>query len=741
MTVPAAQQHTPDSPPVVPAKGSNLSFSLLLLAVLAVGGSALFLLSQNQKPQTPEVTQKTSNNANSVAVSQGSQSLVYGVWEGNESVIHVVNTDGTGDQIIARIPLAVKNIHKLDSERLIYIADTDQWDHGNSIVIKNTATNTQQTVVSATPGWGIDSLIVSADGNWIAYWEVQLGPNGQLGNGYSRVYAASLTSIPSQRQLVFDENAQNGATVHYPLFFYGQNLYADGFTPNKDGWGKGLVRASIPPSASNQYTEVLADAAYNSDPVLSPKGNTVAYTAYNPSAGQLINVDPGSSGRTSLESLNPNTIMLLDFVTNTTRPLTTDSNRLYYDLTWKDDGSQIFARSYGSDGTKLTDAQAVIFDVNSGVVQQMDPTKIVDGMILSFGVDGLITGVGHTSGATGNLGSTYAPVLSGIAVGDGNTVTTIPVSNAQFITTIKGTVPLNAVNAEYRSGNNSLQLASFALKPELENRPAQQNNILTFDPTIKQGSWCRKIYYQLLGKTTSTSVTSDVIPTLDPTDPFLNTSVGREQSLQLGQFGPKVETQTTNLPFNLADFRQVKPILLDMYKCSTSPLYLYPTQPTRVQIKVPNNEILRTNVPYTKEFGWTVMADPKGTKIEYDYTAHVTIPEYGLVVSASDLTSTLQDYSQKIGLVGREFSDYVSLWIAELPQAEYYLITHFSNPSSIMKFVITPEPDVMIQTIMYFKPLSAVDAASYSHLSAPTFAPIPARRGFTAVDWSGIIDR
>lgn len=723
-------------------KNDGLKVLVIVLSLFILGTGIVITARQSAPVAQPEQNVQIAQ-PQSTALS----AILYGSWEGNETVVHAVNADGTGDQVVARIPLAVKNIHRLSDSELLYIANTNQNDHGDSIVIKNVTTGTVQTVVSASSGFGIDSLIVSANGSWISYWEVQLGPTGQLANGHSRVYTAQLGTLPAERNLVFDESAAVGAVVHYPLFFdHNGNLYADGFSPNQDGWGQGLVQTAARPTSANpdsiganQFVEVLADANYNSDPVLSPTANTIVYSAYQPTAGTPMNAI-GTSGKLTTESVNPNTIMLLDLDTQTTRPLTSQQNRLYYDLTWKDDGTQLFARSYGSDGTQLTDAQAITIDLNSGVTSQWDTTKIVDGIILDFGPDGLITGIGHASGSTGNLGATYAPVLAGIAVGDGTNLTTIPTSNAQFITTIPGTVPLGAVNAGYRTGNNSLQLATFTQKPELEQRPAQQNNILSFDPTIKQGSWCRKIYYQLIGK--ASLQTSGAFPEgFDPASAELDTTVGRDPSLQLGQFGPKMQTQNVGIPFNLADFRAAKPILLNLYKCSTSPLYLYPERPTRVQVKVPNNEIIGTNVPYSKEFGWNVMADPAGTKIDYDYTAYVTIPPYGLVVPASDLSSTLADYGAKVGLVGRELTDYVTLWKEELPPADYYLVTHFPDPSSIMKFEITPEPDVMMQTVMYFRGLTATDAAGYVDLPAPTFAPVPHRHGFTAVDWSGIIDR
>ena len=719
---------------------------IVVAAVILLVGSGAFLLNRSatqQKIQQQQQQQQQQANSSSSGA-QSADAILYGVWERNNSVIHAVNADGTGDQVVARLPLAIKFINRLDNGRYIYIADTNKLDHGARIDLYNTADNTTQTVVTADQGWGIDDIVLSKDGKWIAYWEVQLGSGEQLANGHSRVYVASLASGSAERKLVFDESAKNGATVHYPLFFSNQWLYADGFTPNKDGWGKGLVRAAIPPTAPNQYTEVLPDAAYNSDPRLSPSGTMMVYTAYDTTKGQPITSASGT-GQESLESLNPTVIMTMDLNTNISTPLTTESDRLFKDVIWKKDGTEVFARSYTSkDGTSYTDAQAISIDVNTPSVKNWDPAKIVEGIILGYGPDGLITGVGHASQATANLGKTYGPVLAAMAVSDGNNLTTIPAANSQFITTLGSTVPVGTGGGAGSVGDNTLQLATFTLKPELEQRPLQQNNVsLALDPTIKVGSWCRKIYFQLLAKgavgTTTTTTTTNTVMEFDPSGTTV--TAGEDPTLQLGQFGPQGVTETVNIPFNLADFRAVKPILLDQYKCSTSPLYLYPSETTRVQIKVPNNEILQTNVPYTRELGWIVMADPSGTKIDYDYTAKVTVPEYGLVVKASDLKATLQDYGKNVGLIGRELTDYVTLWTEELPRADYYLVTHFSNPSSIMNFVITPEPDVMIQTIMYFKPLTASEAKDLADLPEPEFPQIPPRRGFTAVDWSGIIDR
>lgn len=110
-----------------------------------------------------------------------------------------------------------------------------------------------------------------------------------------------------------------------------------------------------------------------------------------------------------------------------------------------------------------------------------------------------------------------------------------------------------------------------------------------------------------------------------------------------------------------------------------------------------------------------------------------------MVSNILNLRQTLYDYGSKLGLINRELADFTEFWIAELGKYEsgYFFISHFDKESAlkIMSFDISPKSDTFIQVIMYFKPLEKPYTTE-----APDFPAIPERKGFTVVDWSGIVD-
>lgn len=248
----------------------------------------------------------------------------------------------------------------------------------------------------------------------------------------------------------------------------------------------------------------------------------------------------------------------------------------------------------------------------------------------------------------------------------------------------------------------SLKLATFNPKPEVAQRPAQQND----NGPIR----CRDLVQQLIDQ--------GVLPT----------GITRREGIRY--------------------------IRANGYKCYDSPLYLYPEEPIEVSIKVKNAVILSGNPPYDPDKGWQVTAYPDGTlvklvkrralklnRIDYSYSSSSTPPKTGFISSRGQLPLKLRWYAQKLGLAGREVKDFVTFWTTELPPAPYYFVSHFENPSKIMGFDITPKPDTFIQAIMYFRPLYPPNYPDLTNPpNSPNFPSIPVRSGFTAVDWSGIID-
>lgn len=188
------------------------------------------------------------------------------------------------------------------------------------------------------------------------------------------------------------------------------------------------------------------------------------------------------------------------------------------------------------------------------------------------------------------------------------------------------------------------------------------------------------------------------------------------------------------------------------YWCNAKPvIYLYPKTKTTVNVSVKVPGTIPVSIPTYPSGGWrNIEAYPDGSFIYQGKTYHelfyesnvtpITPPDSGIVVSAANLQSSLQEITTKLGLAENEQQEFLAYWIPRLGalNAPYILISVFSQESKdIIDVVdITPKPDTFIQFIMYYKGLQ--NPVFIKPLSLP--ASIPARTGFTAVEWGGIID-
>jgi len=172
-------------------------------------------------------------------------------------------------------------------------------------------------------------------------------------------------------------------------------------------------------------------------------------------------------------------------------------------------------------------------------------------------------------------------------------------------------------------------------------------------------------------------------------------------------------------------------------------VYLYPLEKTKVNITVDLKGIITKSEPnYFK--GWEVIADPSGLiDGKYDYLFYeaqlekIQLPEEGWVVEYKELENWFNLSLKKLGLNEKEISQFKEYWLAELPLANYYEIKLLNNSflSKNMNLVIDPKPATIIRRNFYFKPLK-----SQIFLKEPIVI-IPARKGFTVVEWGGLLDK
>lgn len=675
----------------------NINFFLIFGAAIAAAG-LIYLPQRVAHRISPSATRAPSPPlppSLSQPNSPSTETIVYGVWRSEKAEIRAINVDGTNDSLVAFLPSAIKDIHVLSENELLYIAGTNQRDHGAKIEIYDLTEETTHLVVEAETGWGIDDFVISPDQTWIAWWEVKFAQGKNiLAGGNSRVYLKQLAKSIG-KQLVVDDLSSPASPVRYPLFFDRQNrLYLDTFLPDGGGWNLGLFVADSGGTGLTKM-EDMADGMFSADPAISPDGNKIIFPAYDPTAPILLRADDDGIRRPAIA--NPNLVQVLDLQTRAKTTLLGSANGAQYGQPrLSHDETNIVFHKFKVSGPTVSEYQGV-FSHNLTIGQSRllkEPGKATF-EILGFSDDDaqVFFGVHSETDDVGNLGENYTPLLKEIKtvnLATGEIKNVVQGAFLQFI----GLIPKDRqsplgikTSSLTETTGSTLKLKSFTLKALAALRALQQNG----------GVRCRQ-------KT--------------------------EYVRELEKAGFLKEASE-----------------LQQRKCSDSPLYLYPEKDTWVEIEVkPPAKIIGASPHYQKK--WAVWADRNGQltdsngqifeKISYAYlTSDFPPPNQGLVITQAELAEELAQYAQKVGLLGREIKDFVFFWTENLPPAPYYLISHFSQKMSarIMPLEIKPEPDTVLQVVMYFQPL-----ASPLFLEPPNFEPIPKRQGFVVVDWSGIVD-
>ena len=176
-------------------------------------------------------------------------------------------------------------------------------------------------------------------------------------------------------------------------------------------------------------------------------------------------------------------------------------------------------------------------------------------------------------------------------------------------------------------------------------------------------------------------------------------------------------------------------------------IYLYPTQIERVRVQLDYKGKLIADYPeYNYDTnGWKVTAHPDGTIInsdgkEYSYIFWEGIPDKeidydlskGFIVKGEDTVNFLQQTLSKMGLIPKEYNEFIVYWYPKMKDNAYNLI-HFAEEeyTDIATLTITPKPDSMLRVFMVYKPLE--EPVQIQEQDLKSFE----RKGFTVVEWGG----
>lgn len=669
---------------------------ILAIGALGIGAGALAVSRVAKQQQAVKQVTPTLVPSVTLSPSESDATLIYGVWEENQSIIKAINNDGSNHVIIAKLPSNVKDVNVFSDHELIYLAETDDRDHGKKVNVFNLLTQETRTLFEADPGFGIDDIVLSQDKKLVSTLEVKFAPNSEvLSGGDSRVYIVNLKE-PLKKTLIVDEkNVSATNPLRYPLFFDSQGrLFLDTFGPNGGGWNLGLWVVNADGSDLKPVPE-MEDGKFSIDPIPSPDGTKIVFTAYDPSAYPQFSASPSGILRPAIA--NPNLLETMDLsnFAKTTLLGSLDGAQ-YSNPVWSDSQTKIVFEKFkvlNSDDSKYDGIY--IYDFLSGKTSEITALKNDSSLeILKFKNGSLLTGKRVQN--LGNLGKNYHSLFE-----------------------------------------------SFSL---VNLSPLVASSVLGATSPLVSGPALQFIDY--LGKTPGKPLALNVSPQTLETVSSL--------TLKLGTFQMKPVAQVRVPQQNLDDvscigFKKGMDLAINIArsgKCADTPLYLYPQEETLVTVKVKPPVQIIYSAPEYNNNGWQVLAKPDGelitkegeifNKISYTYSTSLdTLPKYGLVVSKENLIVSLEEYAKTLGLMGQEITDFVSFWQENLPNSPYYFISHFNQEESkkILPLEINPKPETLIQVVMYFKPLKQPMV-----VLPPVFEKIPERKGFVAVDWSGIID-
>ena len=170
-------------------------------------------------------------------------------------------------------------------------------------------------------------------------------------------------------------------------------------------------------------------------------------------------------------------------------------------------------------------------------------------------------------------------------------------------------------------------------------------------------------------------------------------------------------------------------------------IYLYPLEKSEIKACLEiQGEITVSDPDYNS--GWQVVADHDSLiNDRYDYLFYeasldnLELPEEGWVVEKQALAQWFDINLPKFGLNGKEILQFKQYWLEELNTAPYYEIKLLSQEflTENMNLIIEPAPETLIRLNFHFQP-----QVNKKELAEPEINKIN-RRGFTVVEWGGIL--
>ncbi len=700
------------APPVVPqmppatekAAFGGVKMLIVLIALLIIGGTvgAYILLSGGRG-----ISIKESDKEPSKAVLQKapSNSIVYGYWQDTSSYINSFDLTTNKNTLLAKLPSNVKHVKVVSPTKIIYINNTDDRDYGSELVIRTLTDQKETIVLKADAGYGIDDYIISADGNYIAAWQVAPPPQStQLRGGGSKVTTVAVSDV-TKKYTLYDE--PTNSPVHYPVAVTNNGeVFMDKFLANADaGWAYGMSYSNFTGTAKGDLAS-MASGTYGSQPIQSPDGTKLVFAGYDGSKGSGTAIINGFRRAIVI----PNTVEILDLGTKTRTIIASSSDGIYTTAMWD---LQTNNPTYTFVAKNPEESGAFMYNLMRSQAGRLEKEGVQ-----SMLAGGALLTADQAGGdaAVGNLGSKYSPAISSLYVvkaGDeaGQKVE-LPGSFLQLIGVTKSAyfpTNINANAAPIAQANKQLKLQTLGFKPELVPQRTEQQS----------GEKCRDVAAAQCNAIHGTNFTGD--------------------QARLNQTGDAAFDECFDTQFAVVRGKTAS------NNCVDSPLYLYGQE--GMSVKVNTGTILYSpNVPYSQE-GFDIVlgrngdffANGKSIKsLAFDYKPAIRTqkPSHGVVVSKSEVEATITLFGKKLGLNEQETLDTLA-YAKDAVDSPYAFISFYDDQTSkmILPLYFEPTPTSYRNIVFYIEKMQNNGNLNYE---MPSFDKV-IRRGFTAVEISFIV--
>lgn len=168
-------------------------------------------------------------------------------------------------------------------------------------------------------------------------------------------------------------------------------------------------------------------------------------------------------------------------------------------------------------------------------------------------------------------------------------------------------------------------------------------------------------------------------------------------------------------------------------------LYLYPTTPSTLSVRLPRPERLKATDPPYLGHGWEVAAWPDGRLSTQAgprdflfYEVRVALADFqrsaGWCSARSQALADMETAMATVGFLDREIADFAEFWDRELPAAPWLTVYPQRDPAPPD---IEPRPDHLLQ--LWF-----LVERGCAPVDAPDLAPTP-RRAYHAADWGVVL--